>query len=57
MISIRDFNPLPRKEGDEAAAASVAEVYKHFNPLPRKEGDFVTASTGTREELFQSAPS
>ena len=33
-----DFNPLPRKEGDEALSNAIAQL-SHFNPLPRKEGD------------------
>ena len=32
------FNPLPRKEGDEALSNAIAQL-SHFNPLPRKEGD------------------
>ena len=40
----RDFNPLPRKEGD-AAQNSGLHTGAYFNPLPRKEGDqvFTTA--------------
>ena len=34
------FNPLPRKEGDQAADMSLA-LFVDFNPLPRKEGDGV----------------
>ena len=34
----RDFNPLPRKEGDNLAWSNVV-IAHNFNPLPRKEGD------------------
>ena len=34
----KDFNPLPRKEGDEIAREKVKCGF-NFNPLPRKEGD------------------
>ena len=37
-FSAKDFNPLPRKEGDVFAILSVFAIV-HFNPLPRKEGD------------------
>ena len=33
-----DFNPLPRKEGDNAQVANSVRFF-YFNPLPRKEGD------------------
>ena len=33
-----DFNPLPRKEGDNRDIATVF-LGVNFNPLPRKEGD------------------
>ena len=34
----RNFNPLPRKEGDVKVDASRCKA-GNFNPLPRKEGD------------------
>ena len=35
-----DFNPLPRKEGDQTIPALRQPRQKlYFNPLPRKEGD------------------
>ncbi len=38
-----DFNPLPRKEGDNHSGKRNCDA-RHFNPLPRKEGDLpVTA--------------
>ena len=37
----RDFNPLPRKEGDWTMQA-VNTGRSDFNPLPRKEGDRAT---------------
>ena len=33
-----DFNPLPRKEGDNSRGR-ILHRGRHFNPLPRKEGD------------------
>ena len=33
-----DFNPLPRKEGDDSIVLD-GNFSGHFNPLPRKEGD------------------
>ena len=33
-----DFNPLPRKEGDQLPEQWLW-LRKYFNPLPRKEGD------------------
>ena len=35
---LQNFNPLPRKEGDDDYF-SLTETAMHFNPLPRKEGD------------------
>ena len=37
-ISILDFNPLPRKEGDLCCIMEDISILD-FNPLPRKEGD------------------
>ena len=34
-----NFNPLPRKEGDEVYATAAIGTADNFNPLPRKEGD------------------
>ena len=34
----RNFNPLPRKEGD-TSCADLHRAAGDFNPLPRKEGD------------------
>ena len=42
-FSAKDFNPLPRKEGDVFAILSVFAIV-HFNPLPRKEGDSIHTS-------------
>ena len=36
--AIKDFNPLPRKEGDVTTTIIMTSTY-YFNPLPRKEGD------------------
>ena len=33
-----NFNPLPRKEGDQGDKR-IVNALSHFNPLPRKEGD------------------
>ena len=38
-LSAKDFNPLPRKEGDTLSRALYFAQYANFNPLPRKEGD------------------
>ena len=35
----RNFNPLPRKEGDDAMRFAQYAGTTDFNPLPRKEGD------------------
>ena len=40
----QDFNPLPRKEGDDRLSYHPFDGKNHFNPLPRKEGD---GSAGT----------
>ena len=34
-----DFNPLPRKEGDQFRSPFLPRRRLYFNPLPRKEGD------------------
>ena len=34
----KDFNPLPRKEGDDKPFQRFS-MLSNFNPLPRKEGD------------------
>ena len=34
----KDFNPLPRKEGD-MELKQMYQMHGNFNPLPRKEGD------------------
>ena len=34
-----NFNPLPRKEGDQLIVKPSSSSATHFNPLPRKEGD------------------
>ena len=34
----RNFNPLPRKEGDWTSKRRIP-AERYFNPLPRKEGD------------------
>ena len=36
--SRKDFNPLPRKEGDAKSTRCSCQAF-YFNPLPRKEGD------------------
>ena len=35
----KNFNPLPRKEGDSNEELKKMGVDENFNPLPRKEGD------------------
>ena len=35
----KDFNPLPRKEGD-MELKQMYQMHGNFNPLPRKEGDY-----------------
>ena len=55
-LSAKDFNPLPRKEGDKVSFALIRAGFD-FNPLPRKEGDFHNVRYVCQACLFQSTPS
>ena len=56
VTDFRDFNPLPRKEGDTDLLFYLSDQH-HFNPLPRKEGDISFALFTPAEIIFQSTPS
>ena len=43
-FSAKDFNPLPRKEGDGLSCKGLLWI-RYFNPLPRKEGDSIVSVT------------
>ncbi len=44
-FSAKDFNPLPRKEGDKLSKSAGRKCI-YFNPLPRKEGDRISGEYG-----------
>ncbi len=51
-----NFNPLPRKEGDDVSVG-IRACRCHFNPLPRKEGDSYYCQPLYDQQRFQSTPS
>ena len=51
-----DFNPLPRKEGDDRIGSGTVGG-SDFNPLPRKEGDGRGKLNMMQYKVFQSTPS
>ena len=51
----KNFNPLPRKEGDHLAADKLHSP-AYFNPLPRKEGDVSKKISTGREKNFNPLP-
>ena len=51
----RDFNPLPRKEGDALFHRS-RRCTPYFNPLPRKEGDAGQKISGGVLKYFNPLP-
>ena len=55
-MMIADFNPRPRKEGDNGEFSYMISDMD-FNPRPRKEGDRTARFTATATNTFQSTPS
>ena len=50
-----NFNPLPRKEGDDKLERLYTAL-NYFNPLPRKEGDIRTGDFEIPEPNFNPLP-
>ena len=55
-LSAKDFNPLPRKEGDTLSRALYFAQYANFNPLPRKEGDLWNLQAVLLKHYFNPLP-
>ena len=51
----KNFNPLPRKEGDYVPYLSYNYGY-YFNPLPRKEGDIHLQTHCSAYSYFNPLP-
>ena len=54
-LSAKDFNPLPRKEGDVFAGCWQLQQ-GYFNPLPRKEGDLWNLQAVLLKHYFNPLP-
>ena len=50
-----NFNPLPRKEGDEMPLSCIGWS-RNFNPLPRKEGDSCKTNVARCHRYFNPLP-
>ncbi len=50
-MMIGDFNPRPRKEGDDLKYEYKKKISANFNPRPRKEGDVKKINTVANQAI------